>query len=182
MPDPGTASAMSSDTFDASIDPLVTRAGEPEMPRERIDDVLRCVSPVAEPICGVNTTRHERYPQGDPRAACLLSALAPSQTTSELIACVDSLTGMQPTIDIALAALVEHCELQRDAAFALFAIARSVGWAALHRTDDERQSVAFSRALYRACRRRRRRPRSLSPAPSLPAQQLRPQPRADTRR
>ncbi|TCG07264.1 citrate synthase [Paraburkholderia steynii] len=73
---------------------------------------------------------HELYPQGDPRAACLLSTLAPSQTTSELIACVDSLTGMQPTIDIALAALVEHCELQRDAAFALFAIARSVGWAA----------------------------------------------------
>jgi citrate synthase len=56
--------------------------------------------------------------------------LAPSQTTGELIACVDSSTGMQPTIDIALAALVEHCELQRDAAFALFAIARSVGWAA----------------------------------------------------
>lgn len=73
---------------------------------------------------------HELYPQGDPRAACLLSTLAPSQTTSELIACVDSLTGMQPTIDIALAVLVEHCELQRDAAFALFAIARSVGWAA----------------------------------------------------
>jgi citrate synthase len=56
--------------------------------------------------------------------------LAPSQTTGELIACVDTSTGMQPTIDIALAALVENCDLQRDAAFALFAIARSVGWAA----------------------------------------------------
>lgn len=73
---------------------------------------------------------HELYPQGDPRAASLLSMLTPSKTTGELIACVDRLTGMQPTIDIALAALVEHCELQRDAAFALFAIARSVGWAA----------------------------------------------------
>jgi citrate synthase len=80
-----------------------------------------------EPLPGFG---HELYPQGDPRAACLLSMLAPSRTTSELIACVDSLTGMQPTIDIAFAALVEQCELQRDAAFALFAIARSVGWAA----------------------------------------------------
>jgi citrate synthase len=73
---------------------------------------------------------HELYPQGDPRAACLLSLLKPSETTGELIRCVDRLTGMPPAIDIALAALVEHCRLQRDAAFALFAIARSVGWAA----------------------------------------------------
>ncbi len=73
---------------------------------------------------------HELYPQGDPRAACLLSRLKPSKTTRELIACVDRLTGKHPTIDIALAALVEHCQLQRDAAFALFAIARSIGWAA----------------------------------------------------
>jgi citrate synthase len=73
---------------------------------------------------------HELYPQGDPRAAHLLSMLTPSETTGELIRCVDRLTGKQPAIDIALAALVEHCQLQRDAAFALFAIARSVGWAA----------------------------------------------------
>ncbi len=81
----------------------------------------------SEPLPGFG---HELYPQGDPRAACLLSMLTPSQTTSELIAGVDSVTGRQPTIDIALAALVEHCQLERDAAFALFAIARSVGWAA----------------------------------------------------
>ncbi|MBN3763708.1 citrate synthase family protein [Burkholderia sp. Ac-20365] len=73
---------------------------------------------------------HELYPQGDPRAACLLSTLKASQTTRELIVCVDRLTGRPPTIDVALAALVEHCGLQRDAAFALFGIARSVGWAA----------------------------------------------------
>ncbi|MBN3752196.1 helix-turn-helix domain-containing protein [Paraburkholderia sp. Tr-20389] len=73
---------------------------------------------------------HELYPQGDPRAAYLLSMLTPSETTGELIRCVDRLTGKQPTIDVALAALVEHCQLQRDAAFALFAVARSVGWAA----------------------------------------------------
>ena len=73
---------------------------------------------------------HELYPQGDPRAAYLLSMLKPSETTGELIRCVDRLTGKPPAIDIALAALVEHCQLQRDAAFALFAIARSVGWVA----------------------------------------------------
>src|SRR6266702_140788 len=41
MPDPGTTSAMSSDTFDGSVNLPAARAGEPEMPGKRIDDVLR---------------------------------------------------------------------------------------------------------------------------------------------
>ena len=73
---------------------------------------------------------HELYPAGDPRAACLLSALRFSDATRELIDCVERITGMQPAIDVALLALVEHCELHDDAAFALFAVARSVGWMA----------------------------------------------------
>ena len=35
--------------------------------------------------------------------------------------------GLQPNIDAALAALVAHCRLPLDAAFGLFATARSVG-------------------------------------------------------
>ncbi|GAB3627821.1 Citrate synthase 2 [Pandoraea terrae] len=73
---------------------------------------------------------HELYPQGDPRAADLLSAFRASEGTRALIDCVDRLTGMKPTIDVALAALVEYCQLPEGAAFALFAIARSVGWMA----------------------------------------------------
>jgi len=37
------------------------------------------------------------------------------------------LTGLQPNIDVALAALVAHHRLPADAAFGLFATARSVG-------------------------------------------------------
>lgn len=38
-----------------------------------------------------------------------------------------TLTGLQPNIDVALAALVAHHRLPLDAAFGLFATARSVG-------------------------------------------------------
>jgi citrate synthase len=37
---------------------------------------------------------------------------------------------LPPTIDVALAAIVAHCRLPAEAAFALFAIGRSVGWLA----------------------------------------------------
>jgi citrate synthase len=40
---------------------------------------------------------------------------------------VIALTGLQPNIDVALATLVKRYRLPADAAFALFAIARSVG-------------------------------------------------------
>jgi citrate synthase len=73
---------------------------------------------------------HELYPQGDPRAAELLSAFEAPDSARELIDCVERLTGRKPTIDVALAALVEHCRLPDEAAFTLFAISRSVGWIA----------------------------------------------------
>ena len=73
---------------------------------------------------------HELYPQGDPRAADLLSAFEAPDAARELIDCVERLTGKLPAIDVALAALVDHCDLPEDAAFALFSIARSVGWMA----------------------------------------------------
>jgi citrate synthase len=73
---------------------------------------------------------HELYPDGDPRAAALLAAFAPSESIRTLVECVHSLTGLRPTIDVALAALVEHCHLPEGAAFVLFATGRSVGWMA----------------------------------------------------
>ncbi|SAK55189.1 citrate synthase [Caballeronia pedi] len=73
---------------------------------------------------------HELYPQGDPRAADLLSAFDAPDAARELIDCVERATGKLPAIDMALAALVERCDLPEGAAFALFAIARSVGWMA----------------------------------------------------
>lgn len=73
---------------------------------------------------------HELYPQGDPRASALLAAFKPSEEIRAVIAYVDSTTGLKPSIDVALVALAEHCQLPEGAAFSLFAVGRCVGWMA----------------------------------------------------
>jgi citrate synthase len=70
---------------------------------------------------------HQLYPDGDPRATALLEALPVSKATANLVRKVVDLTGLHPNIDLALAALVAHLRLPADAAFGLFATARSVG-------------------------------------------------------
>lgn len=70
---------------------------------------------------------HHLYPDGDPRAAALLALFEPPKVIARFIAKVTALTGLQPNIDVALAALVAHHRLPVDAAFGLFATARSVG-------------------------------------------------------
>ncbi|MDM0014866.1 citrate synthase family protein [Variovorax sp. J22P168] len=70
---------------------------------------------------------HHIYPDGDPRAAALLAMFEPPQVIARFIEKVTQLTGLQPNIDVALAALVAHHRLPADAAFGLFATARSVG-------------------------------------------------------
>ncbi|MES2977979.1 MAG: citrate synthase family protein [Pseudomonadota bacterium] len=70
---------------------------------------------------------HHLYPDGDPRAAALLALFEPPAAIARFIRKVTDLTGLQPNIDVALAALVAHHRLPVDAAFGLFATARSVG-------------------------------------------------------
>lgn len=70
---------------------------------------------------------HRLYPDGDPRAAALLPDLDPPAHVARLIEHVARLTGQAPNIDVALAALAARHRLPPDAAFALFATARSVG-------------------------------------------------------
>lgn len=70
---------------------------------------------------------HHLYPDGDPRAAALLALFEPPEVIARFIEKVTKLTGLQPNIDVALAALVAHHRLPPDAAFGLFATARSVG-------------------------------------------------------
>jgi citrate synthase len=70
---------------------------------------------------------HHLYPDGDPRAAALLALFEPPEGIARFIEKVTALTGMKPNIDVALAALVVHHRLPGDAAFGLFATARSVG-------------------------------------------------------
>ena len=70
------------------------------------------------------------YPAGDPRARALLSAFRPSKALLELKAAGEAFTGQPANIDFALAALTRTLGLAPDAAFALFAVGRSVGWIA----------------------------------------------------
>ncbi len=70
---------------------------------------------------------HHLYPDGDPRAAALLALFEPPRVIARFIAKVTKLTGLQPNIDVALAAMAAHHRLPVDAAFGLFATARSVG-------------------------------------------------------
>jgi citrate synthase len=70
---------------------------------------------------------HHLYPDGDPRATALLATFEPPEAIARFIDRVADLTGLRPNIDVALAALVAHCRLPPDAAFALHATARSVG-------------------------------------------------------
>lgn len=91
---------------------------------------------------------HQLYPEGDPRAADLLAAFAPSDGARALIDCAYRLTGLRPTIDVALTALVEHCCLPEGSAFALFAIGRSVGWMAHALEQIATGSLLRPRARY----------------------------------
>lgn len=70
---------------------------------------------------------HHLYPDGDPRAAALLALFELPKGMARFIDKATQLTGLQPNIDVALAALVAHKRLPADAAFALFATARGVG-------------------------------------------------------
>jgi len=70
---------------------------------------------------------HHLYPDGDPRAVALLALFEPPEVITRFIHKVADLTGLQPNIDAALAALAAHLRLPADAVFGLFATARSVG-------------------------------------------------------
>lgn len=70
---------------------------------------------------------HHLYPDGDPRASALLELFEPPAMISRFIQKVTDHTGLQPNVDVALAALVVSHQLPADSAFGLFATARSVG-------------------------------------------------------
>jgi citrate synthase len=91
---------------------------------------------------------HPLYPEGDPRAADLLQSFEPPAPIVALIVAAEKITGNKPTIDVALAALVDHCRLPTDTAFALFAIGRSVGWMAHAMEQITQATLLRPRARY----------------------------------
>jgi citrate synthase len=95
-----------------------------EVERLGEDRVVDHYLSAALPLAGFG---HHLYPDGDPRAAALLALFEPQEVITRFIQKVTNLTGLQPNIDAALAALVVRYGLPNDAAFGLFATARSVG-------------------------------------------------------
>ncbi len=73
---------------------------------------------------------HPLYPDGDPRAAALLTAFEAPPLLADLRTATETATGLAPNIDFALVSLARTLKLPSDAPFILFATARSAGWAA----------------------------------------------------
>jgi len=79
---------------------------------------------------------HPLYPNGDPRAALLLTfakALGRGsvlELSAEIINVAHSLTGEHPTIDFALVTLARALSLPAESPLALFTLGRTIGWIA----------------------------------------------------
>ncbi|WP_342361127.1 citrate synthase [Terrarubrum flagellatum] len=71
---------------------------------------------------------HQLYPDGDIRAAALMSAFELAPAFIGLRDAGMRVTGEQPNVDFALAAMTASFELPEDAPIIVFALARSVGW------------------------------------------------------
>ncbi|MBO0739095.1 MAG: citrate synthase family protein [Alphaproteobacteria bacterium] len=96
---------------------------------------------------------HPLYPGGDPRAAAILAALA--QALPETCALAQTaagigfrLTGRQPNVDFALAAVATGLGLPRTAGLGLFIIGRTVGWIAHAIEQYESEILIRPRARY----------------------------------
>lgn len=78
---------------------------------------------------------HQLYPDGDPRATALLALTAKTCPKEAAITLGKAVTtqiqrtiGQRPTIDFALAILVNALRLPPGSALALFALGRTIGW------------------------------------------------------
>jgi len=88
------------------------------------------------------------YPDGDPRAAALLAHVRPSPAAQRVIDAMRTMTGVPPNMDFALLVAEQRLRLPVGAAFAIFAIGRTVGWIA-HALEQWRDGTLIRpRAIY----------------------------------
>lgn len=104
---------------------------------------------------GIEGFGHPLYPDGDPRATLLLELLREHYPKSKDLAFArrfadagHSLLGERPTIDFALVVLARVLALPADAALALFAIGRTIGWIAHAIEQYAQDTVIRPRAKY----------------------------------
>jgi len=98
---------------------------------------------------------HPLYPEGDPRAASLLRALARARLNdpkrlelAQLVRAAGTLTDLAPNIDFALVALARVLDLPPAAPITIFALARMTGWIA-HIEEQYRDGrIVRPRAAY----------------------------------
>ena len=97
---------------------------------------------------------HPLYPDGDPRARCLLDALRrklPKRRTAVIfdIAAVEfEMSGRAPILDYAVAAITVLLGLPRGSSQGLFLIGRSVGWIAHALEQYSARTIIRPRARY----------------------------------
>jgi citrate synthase len=100
---------------------------------------------------------HPLYPEGDPRAAALLSAAMAAVPASRplieaAVAAARQLIPQRPNIDFALAAATTALGLPQGAALSLFVVGRTVGWIA-HAIEQYQNGVLIRpRARYTGVR------------------------------
>ena len=97
---------------------------------EMIRDPMTCLSARLARGEALPGFGHRLYPAGDPRAVALLAAYPPPPAWRAMIDAAIALTGLHPTIDVALAMLEQSLPLPPGGGFALFATGRTVGWIA----------------------------------------------------
>ncbi len=118
----------------ALTEPL--HGGLSDLIRSLLADVLILAEP--EAAIGARLARgegvpgfgHPLYPDGDPRAIAIMSVVSIRPSWRRVVDAVEKLTGKHPHIDFALVAVEREYELPPDAAFAMFATGRVVGWIA----------------------------------------------------
>lgn len=99
---------------------------------------------------------HFLYPDGDPRAKCLMAAMKAHPPASgdrlarvlTVIETMKSAAGIKPNIDLALAALSTTYDLPRGAALCLFALGRTAGLIAHAIEQSSRPGLIRPRARY----------------------------------
>lgn len=113
-------------------------------------------------LAGVRTPPgfgHRLYPDGDPRALALLAGLPPDAQRARFVEAMQARTGLKPNLDFALASSARAVGAPSGGGFALFAIARTVGWLA-HALEQQRSGQLIRpRAAYVG-------PQPASPAPA----------------
>ncbi|WP_439498008.1 citrate/2-methylcitrate synthase [Bosea sp. (in: a-proteobacteria)] len=103
------------------------RAFLDEARRDGVENAVRSRLETGAPVPGFG---HPLYPEGDPRARCLLSAFALPAEFEEVRQVSEAITGELPNIDFALTALASSLHLDDDVPFQIFAAARCTGWIA----------------------------------------------------